>query len=130
MALFAGLAAITARRPNVIMLLTDDQDLIAVICGQWGDMGLPPKQSPFMVHSMIARHYLYGGFYPVGGSWRIADSIIPKIQQGGGEVFTYARVANIVVEDGKVAGVEMADGHRIYCDTVVSSAGIADGVPW
>jgi len=109
---------------DVLSELTGNQDLIATICGQWGDMGLPPKQSAFMVHAMIARHYLYGGFYPVGGSWRIADTIIPKIQQAGGEVFTYARVKRIRIEDGRVAGVEMDDGHRIDCSCVVSSAGI------
>ena len=109
---------------DVLSELTGNQDLIATICGQWGDMGLPPKQSAFMVHAMIARHYLYGGFYPVGGSWRIADTIIPKIQQAGGEVFTYARVKRISVEDGRVAGVEMEDGHFIDCSCVVSSAGI------
>ena len=111
---------------DVLSELTDDQDLIATMCGQWGDMGLPPKQSSFMVHAMIARHYLYGGFYPVGGSWKIAESIIPKIQQTGGEVFTYAEVTQILVDDGKVKGVEMADGHVIECDCVISSAGVAN----
>ena len=109
---------------TVLSELTDNQDLIATICGQWGDMGLPPKQSAFMVHAMIARHYLYGGFYPVGGSWRIAESIIPRIQKAGGEVFTYAGVQKILVEEGKVTGVEMADGHRIECACVISSAGV------
>ena len=109
---------------DVLSELTDNQDLIATICGQWGDMGLPPKQSTFMVHAMIARHYLYGGFYPVGGSWRIADTIIPKIQKAGGEVFTYARVKRILVEGDVVSGVEMEDGHLIECPCVVSSAGI------
>ena len=100
---------------EVLSELTSDPDLIAVICGQWGDMGLPPKQSPFLVHAMIARHYLYGGYYPVGGSWRIADTIIPKIQAGGGEVFTYARVEEIVVEDNHVTGVRMQEWalHRL-----------------
>ena len=111
---------------EVLSELTENQDLIATLCGQWGDMGLPPKQSAFMVHAMIARHYLYGGFYPVGGSWRIADSIIPRIQKAGGEVFTYALVKQILVDAGKVGGVEMADGHRIECDRVISSAGIAN----
>jgi len=111
---------------DVLSELTDDQDLIAVLCGQWGDMGLPPKQSTFLVHSMIVRHYLHGGFYPIGGSWRIADSIIPKIQATGGEVFTYARVEEIVIEDGKVRGVEMNDGHRIECECVISSAGVGN----
>ena len=111
---------------DVLSELTQNDDLIATLCGQWGDMGLPPKQSAFMVHAMIARHYLHGGFYPVGGSWRIADSIIPKIRAAGGEVFTYARVERIVLEDGAVTGVEMADGHRIDCRTVISSAGAAN----
>ena len=111
---------------DVLSELTDDQDLIAVLCGQWGDMGLPPKRSAFMMHAMIARHYLHGGFYPVGGSWRIAQSIIPKIQKAGGEVFTYARVKEILVVDGKVTGVEMADGHRIECPCVISSTGVAN----
>ena len=109
---------------DVLSELTSNPDLIATLCGQWGDMGLPPKRSPFMAHAMIARHYLYGGFYPVGGSWRIAETIIPKIQATGGEVFTYARAEEILVENGKVAGVLMQDGHRIACDCVISSAGV------
>jgi all-trans-retinol 13,14-reductase len=108
---------------DVLSELTGNEDLIAVICGQWGDMGVPPKRSAFMVHAMIARHYLYGGFYPVGGSWQIADNIIPKIQAAGGEVFTYAAVDEILVEDDRVTGVRMADGHVIECDVVISSAG-------
>lgn len=85
---------------DVLNELTDNPDLIAVLCGQWGDMGLPPKRSAFMVHAMIARHYMHGGFYPTGGSWRIAESIIPKIQKAGGEVFTYARVEKILLDGG------------------------------
>ena len=111
---------------DVLSELTDDPDLVATLCGQWGDMGLPPKQSAFMVHAMIARHYLYGGFYPTGGSWQIAEHIIPKIQETGGEVFTYALVKQILLEEGIVTGVEMADGHRIECGCVISSAGIGN----
>lgn len=109
---------------DVLSDLTDDQDLIATLCGQWGDMGMPPRRSPFMAHAMIARHYLYGGYYPVGGSWRMAETIIPKIQAAGGEVFTYAKVEQILVENGRVTGVEMKDSHRIKCDCVISSAGV------
>ena len=111
---------------EVLSELTNNQDLIATLCGQWGDMGLPPKKSAFMVHAMIARHYLYGGFYPTGGSWKIAESIIPKIQKAGGEVFTYALVKEILVQEGKITGVEMADGHRIVCACVISSAGVGN----
>ena len=105
---------------DVLSELTDDEELIAVLCGQWGDMGLPPKRSPFLAHAMIARHYLYGGYYPVGGAWRIADTIIPKIQAAGGEVFTYANVEEILVDDGRVKGVRMSDEHVIECPVAVS----------
>jgi all-trans-retinol 13,14-reductase len=109
---------------EVLEELTQDQTLIAVLTGQWGDLGLPPAQSSFIIHALIARHYLFGGFYPVGGSWRIAETIIPRIQATGGEVFTYARVQEIIVEGGKARGVLMDDGTRIEAPCVISSAGV------
>lgn len=109
---------------EVLEELTQNQTLIAVLTGQWGDLGLPPAQSSFIIHALIARHYLFGGFYPVGGSWRIAETIIPRIQATGGEVFTYARVQEILVEGGKARGVLMEDGTRIEAPCVISSAGV------
>jgi all-trans-retinol 13,14-reductase len=108
---------------EVLSELTDDRELIAVLTGQWGDMGLPPKRSSFVVQALIARHYLHGGFYPVGGAWRIADTILPRIRAAGGEVFTYARVEQVLVRDGRARGVRMADGHEIEARCVISDAG-------
>lgn len=109
---------------EVLEELTSNATLIAVLTGQWGDLGLPPARSSFIIHALIARHYLHGGFYPVGGSWRIAETIIPRIQASGGEVFTYARVQQILIENGKACGVLMADGERILAPCVISSAGV------
>lgn len=109
---------------EVLSSLSGNRDLIAVLTGQWGDMGLPPRKSAFLVQALIARHYLHGGYYPVGGSWRIADSIIPRIRSSGGEVFTYARVREILVENGRALAVLMEDGTRIDCDVIVSDAGV------
>ena len=41
--------------------ITSNQELIGVLTGQWGDYGLPPKQSSFSMHCAIAGHYLDGG---------------------------------------------------------------------
>jgi len=109
---------------EVLSELTDDPELIAVLTGQWGDMGLPPKRSSFVIQALIAKHYLHGGFYPVGGAWRIADTILPRIRATGGEVFTYARVEQVLVQDGRTRGVRMADGHEIESSCVVSDAGV------
>ena len=111
---------------EVLSALTADRDLIAVITGQWGDIGLPPKRSSFAAQAMVAKHYLHGGYYPVGGAWRIADAILPRIRAAGGEVFTYARVEQILVRDGKARGVRMGDGHEIECGCVISDAGVAN----
>jgi all-trans-retinol 13,14-reductase len=109
---------------EVLSRLTQNQKLIAVLTGQYGDCGLPPKQSSFLIHALIAHHYLNGAYYPEGGAWKIADTIIPVIQQSGGDLLTYASVQKIVIENGKAIGVEMADGHIIKSRKIVSSAGV------
>lgn len=107
----------------VLEEVTVNQTLIAVLTGQWGDYGLPPARSSFIMHSLVALHYLNGGYYPVGGAWRIADSIIPVIRSAGGEVFTYAPVREILVRRGRAVGVRMADGTCVEAPRVVSDAG-------
>jgi all-trans-retinol 13,14-reductase len=109
---------------DVLESLTQNQELIGVLTGQWGDYGLPPKQASFLMHSALVKHYFAGGNYPVGGSWKIADTIIPVIRAGGGEVFTYARVKQLLMEDGHAVGVEMVDGSSVRAKSVVSSAGV------
>lgn len=109
---------------DVLSGLTCNPKLIAVLTGQHGDCGLPPKQSSFLIHSLIARHYLDGAYYPEGGAWKIADAIIPVIQQSGGDLLTYASVKQIVINNGKAVGVEMADGHVIKAAKVISGAGV------
>jgi len=109
---------------DVLHDLTDNEELIGAITGQWGDCGVTPKQSSFMVHALIAKHYLHGGFYPVGGASEIARTVIPVIQAGGGDVLTYADVKEILVEKGKAVGVRMADGHNIRAPLVISNAGV------
>lgn len=108
---------------QVLEELTDNQELIAVLTGQWGDNGLPPSQSSFLIHALIARHYLNGGYYPVGGAAQIARTILPVIQAAGGDVFTYADVTDILVENGRATGVRLADGHEERAPRVISDAG-------
>ncbi|TAJ53318.1 MAG: NAD(P)/FAD-dependent oxidoreductase [Nevskiaceae bacterium] len=107
----------------VLEKLTSNQQLIAVLTGQWGDYGLPPADAAFIMHAAVTKHYFAGGNYPVGGSWKIADTIVPVIRSGGGEVFTYARVKELLIENGRAVGVRMEDGSEVRAPAVVSSAG-------
>ena len=54
----------------------------------------------------------------------MAETIIPVIQQGDGEVFTYANVADILVKRNRACGVRMADGTEISAPVVISNAGV------
>lgn len=109
---------------DVLKSLTNNEELIGVLTGQWGDCGVPPKKSSFLIHALIAKHYIYGGYYPVGGASQIAETIIPVVQSGGGDVFTYADVAEILVKNNRATGVKMTDGHEIYAPLVISNAGV------
>jgi len=109
---------------EVLSKLTDNKELIAVLTAQWGDYGLPPKRSSFLMHAMVAKHYINGGSYPVGGSVQIAKQIISVIEANGSDVFTYAKVEEVLVKRGRAYGVRLADGHEIYADEVVSGAGM------
>lgn len=112
---------------EVLESLTQNKRLIAVLSAQFGDYGLPPSQSSFVVHAMIAKHYFNGGYYPVGGSERFADTIIPIIERAGGKVLINADVAEVVIEKGRAVGVRMAaDGKVIRAPYVISSTGVVN----
>jgi len=111
---------------DVLKEITQNEKLIALLTAQWGTFGLPPKSSSFHMHCLIVEHYLDGAYYPEGGSLEIAKAVIPIVQAAGGEVFTYARVENIIIQNERATGVRMSDGHEIFAATVISDAGVAN----
>jgi all-trans-retinol 13,14-reductase len=114
-----------ALRPtrDVLEEITQNQELIGVLTGQFGDYGLVPAKSSFFIHSMVASHYFRGAAYPVGGSSRIAETILPVIERAGGEVVTNAEVSEIIIENGQAVGVKLIDGHALHAPVVISDAG-------
>jgi all-trans-retinol 13,14-reductase len=119
---FMRLAGRTTR--SVLEDLTRDQKLIAVLTGQWGNFGLPPAESSFAIHALVANHYFDGAYYPVGGASRIAQAIAPVIEAAGGKMLINAEVTEIVVENGRAVGVKMADGTIVGAPIVISDAGV------
>ena len=77
---------------DVIRKLTKNEELIKVLCGQYGDYGLSPKQSSFFMHSTVVKHYFDGGSFPVGGSSQIVKTIDPIIENAGGTIVINAEV--------------------------------------
>lgn len=100
------------------------EKLKGVITTRFGDYGLTPDKSSFAMHALLDRHYVYGGYYPVGGSAVFFEKIAPVIKNRNGEILVVAEVESILHADGKVKGVKMADGKEFHAPLVVSSAGV------
>ena len=109
---------------NVLKELTNNQELIGVLTGQWGDYGLPPGQSSFGMHAIIVNHYLNGASYPIGGASAIGAAIAPIIKDKGGKILVKAEVERLLLESNRVTGVEMEDGRILKAPIVISNTGV------
>ena len=99
-------------------------ELRAVLTAQWGDYGLPPKQSSFGIHAIVTSHYFDGAAYPIGGAGQIAESLLPTIEGAGGTVVVDAEVESILLEGDRAVGVRMSDGQELRAQQVVSDVGV------
>jgi all-trans-retinol 13,14-reductase len=95
----------------------------AVLTAESGDYASPPSRVPVILHSGLMDHYLRdGAYYPKGGGQVFAGHLVDVVRANGGEVRTRARVQRIMIEDGRAAGVELADGTQIRSQVTVSNA--------
>ncbi|MEZ5027024.1 MAG: NAD(P)/FAD-dependent oxidoreductase [Chitinophagales bacterium] len=109
---------------EVLDNISDNDELKAVLSAQFGDYGMPPGESSFVIHAAVALHYMNGGFYPIGGAGEIFNTIAPSILNAGGDIVIGAAVQEILIENGVAKGVRMQDDKVITADTIVSGAGV------
>lgn len=72
----------------------------------------------------IFGYWFSGGRYPTGGSQALADALAQSIRADGGEVRLRTPVTRILIENGRAAGVETADGRVIHAPAVISNADV------
>jgi len=103
-----------------------NEKIKALLTSTWGDIGLPPEKSAFVMHAIVVRSYWHGAYYPVGGASSFADNMIPIIKNGGGELLTARTVENIIIENNKAIGVKVKKGDKqeeYFADSIVSNTG-------
>ncbi|KIX96701.1 uncharacterized protein Z520_07420 [Fonsecaea multimorphosa CBS 102226] len=86
-------------------------ELKALLASQWGDYGVPPGESAFVLHALVVRSYLHGAYFPKGGASRIARTLEMGIEATGGAVKVCQNVTAIFTEDTHVVGVKAIDGR-------------------
>ncbi len=67
---------------------------------------------------------MHGVHYAMGGMGALVDGIVGLIDGQGGHLRCNAEVEEILVENGRAAGVRLASGERIRADIVVSNADV------
>ncbi|MDP6946150.1 MAG: NAD(P)/FAD-dependent oxidoreductase, partial [Myxococcota bacterium] len=116
------------RTGDVVDSLTDNPRLRALFTAQWGYYGSVPSRSSFAMQALVVKHFMYGGYYPVGGAREIARALLGTVARAGGWTRVSTDVAEILVEGGRAVGVRLKDGEEIRAPRVVSAAGILSTV--
>ncbi|MBL9038993.1 MAG: NAD(P)/FAD-dependent oxidoreductase, partial [Archangium sp.] len=112
----------------VVNGLTRDEKLRTVLTAQWGYYGSKPSRSSFAMQALVVKHFLWGGFYPVGGAQQIARTLLQTVADAGGATAISTDVKEILLEGGTAVGVRLANGQEIRAKRVISAAGIASTV--
>lgn len=107
---------------------TNDPLLRAILSIQAGDHAMGPSRAPTALHAGLQGYYFDGGCYPRGGGHAIPEAFIAQLRAHGGEIVLGAEVARILVEAGRVLGVQLADAREVRAPVVVSNAD--PGVTW
>jgi prolycopene isomerase len=99
-----------------------DPVLRSVASVAWPYVGLPPSRLSMVTFATVLSVYLEGCFYPMGGFQSLADALHEGMLRAAGDLLLERRATRIVVENGRVAGVELDDGTTVRCGRVVSNA--------
>ncbi len=104
-----------------------DSKLKAVISSLWGYFGLPPSRLASIYYALpLAAYLAEGGYYPIGKSQKISNTLARFIEERGGKVVLKARVEKILVKDRAAYGVKTADGTEFTGRVIVSNANAYD----
>ncbi len=81
----------------------------------------PEFPMTFMLMTFAWMHNRAAG-YPVGGSLPFAKAIEKRYLSLGGEMIYQSKVAKVITENGRAAGVSLEDGTEHRADYVISAA--------
>jgi 1-hydroxycarotenoid 3,4-desaturase len=87
--------------------------------------GSDPRRAPATLHCIAHVALSLGGYGVRGGMYEVVRALVRSAERVGARIHTDAPVERIVVESGRVRGVETADGRRWKAGAVVGNADAA-----
>lgn len=101
--------------------VTTDKKLQAVLAGNNMLYVLQSDKTPFYVHAMILNSYIESSWKCIDGGSVIGKYIVQNIRNQGAVIHRNSEVKKIIVEEGKVSSVQLADGSNIYGKNFISN---------
>ncbi len=99
-----------------------DKKLKAVVSQLWGYVGLPPdKMNAYVFVAMLIFFLKWGAVFPVGRSHSLTSALVNAFEKFGGVIRYNSLVDKILVENGRVNGVELLNGDIYLCKAIVSN---------
>lgn len=86
-----------------------NDDLKTLLSALLGYFGTEPGRTPASAAVTIYSYYAHGGYFPLGGAGRFAETLKNFIEIKGGKVLTNHKVDRVLVEKGEVKGVKAGD---------------------
>lgn len=94
-----------------------------ILDAYWLYLAVPPSRMAFSVYgAMLYIFLLHGAYVPRFRSHELSVAMEKRIRDCGGAVEFNTRVDKILVENGRVVGVETAQGDRITTNHVICNA--------
>ncbi len=91
-----------------------DKNLIEVFSMLLGNIGLSSRSASAITGVFLYREYIFdGGYYPVGGIQKLADSLVNRFKEYGGKILLLSPVTEIVSDSSKtIKGIKFKHKGR------------------
>ncbi len=78
-------------------------------------------ETPVYIHALITKFFMEGACRFVDGSQQLADALIKRIRQSGGEIYTNNAITHIEIEKPGIDHIVSADGQKHRADYYISA---------
>ena len=110
---------------DVLVEYVKDPKLRSILSIYWPYYGLPPSKLSGFLYSVSTSAYIrFGGHYIKQRSQDLSYALMDAVESKAGQVMLETEAEKIVMKNGAVTGVILADGRHLKARAVISNASV------